>query len=241
MKWNKVRIPNLNTIKGCVNVSTTFLKSLLYYIYGCGNMDINKVKQYKKEYYQKNREDIINKVKQYRLNNLNKIKNTKNKYYLKNKLLIKKKIVENRLQINKTHSKYLKNRKENDEVFRFVVNMRSRLNKSLKYNHISYKNEKYLNCSSFEFRLHLLQQFTKKMNWENYGDYWCLDHIIPINNFNLNIEKNKYIAFNYLNTRPITFTKHKLRPLNGSDISLKRKDLILKKIKLNLGGMLCRK
>lgn len=34
-----------------------------------------------------------------------------------------------------------------------------------------------------ELRSHLERQFTKKMNWANYGSYWVIDHIYPIAQF----------------------------------------------------------
>jgi len=30
---------------------------------------------------------------------------------------------------------------------------------------------------------HLQAQFTKEMNWKNYGTYWVVDHVIPISKF----------------------------------------------------------
>ena len=35
-----------------------------------------------------------------------------------------------------------------------------------------------------ELKSHLQNQFTKDMNWGNYGDYWSIDHIIPVSAFN---------------------------------------------------------
>jgi hypothetical protein len=36
-----------------------------------------------------------------------------------------------------------------------------------------------------ELQSHLEKQFTKKMNWENRGIYWEIDHIIPIAHFDI--------------------------------------------------------
>jgi len=35
-----------------------------------------------------------------------------------------------------------------------------------------------------ELKRHLEKRFTKEMNWNNYGSFWHIDHIIPINAFN---------------------------------------------------------
>ena len=33
---------------------------------------------------------------------------------------------------------------------------------------------------------HLERQFTAGMNWENYGSYWHIDHIVPVSSFKTN-------------------------------------------------------
>lgn len=42
------------------------------------------------------------------------------------------------------------------------------------------------------------------MTWENQGkDGWHLDHIIPCKYFDLSIEENQRICFNYRNLQPL--------------------------------------
>ena len=53
------------------------------------------------------------------------------------------------------------------------------------------------------------------MNWENYGTYWEIDHIKQIITFDLNLEENQYLAFNYKNTRPLSSKENKSRPKFG--------------------------
>lgn len=38
------------------------------------------------------------------------------------------------------------------------------------------------------------------MNWENYGIYWNIDHLIPINTFDLSNPEEVKHAFNWKNT-----------------------------------------
>lgn len=42
------------------------------------------------------------------------------------------------------------------------------------------------------------------MNWDNYGDYWEIDHILPLDSFDLTISENQKTAFNYKNVQPLT-------------------------------------
>ena len=34
-----------------------------------------------------------------------------------------------------------------------------------------------------DFVTHMEKQFTGKMSWDNYGDYWNVDHITPVKHF----------------------------------------------------------
>ena len=64
--------------------------------------------------------------------------------------------------------------------------------------------KEYLGCSVKEYRYYLEKQFTPEMNWDNYGQYWEIDHIHPISKFDLgNINEIKK-AFNYTNTQPLS-------------------------------------
>ena len=49
------------------------------------------------------------------------------------------------------------------------------------------------------------------MNWDNYGEYWEIDHIKPISLFDLTIEDNMYKCFNYINTQPLEKIENKIK------------------------------
>ena len=61
----------------------------------------------------------------------------------------------------------------------------------------------YLGCTMDEYTQYLEQMFTPDMNWDNYGEYWEIDHIKPIDAFDLNEEEQLYEAFKYINTQPL--------------------------------------
>jgi hypothetical protein len=42
------------------------------------------------------------------------------------------------------------------------------------------------------------------MNWENYGSFWSIDHIIPVCKFDLTIEDEKLKCWNWSNLMPVT-------------------------------------
>jgi len=65
------------------------------------------------------------------------------------------------------------------------------------------KTVEYLGCSISEYYEYLENMFDKNMSWDNHGEYWEIDHIKPIDAFDLNDEKQIYEAFHYTNTQPL--------------------------------------
>jgi len=62
----------------------------------------------------------------------------------------------------------------------------------------------YLGCTWGEFVMHLENQFTEGMAWENRGVYgWHIDHIKPVNTFNLTDEEQIKQCWNFSNLRPL--------------------------------------
>jgi hypothetical protein len=70
-----------------------------------------------------------------------------------------------------------------------------------------FKNKKlgslqYLHCSLSQLKMWLEFQFTDDMSWENYGDVWTVDHVLPLSRFDLTNDKEQYIAFDWKNLQP---------------------------------------
>jgi hypothetical protein len=88
---------------------------------------------------------------------------------------------ENKNKISITASKYNKERKKIDSLFKLSTNTRSLISKSFSQNGYSKNSKTYqiLGCSFEEFKFHLEKQFTKGMSWNNQGQ-WHLDHIYPV-------------------------------------------------------------
>jgi hypothetical protein len=81
----------------------------------------------------------------------------------------------------------------------------ARISQALKTYQILKKDRtiEYLGCTMDEYTQYLEQMFNPDMNWDNYGEYWEIDHIKPIDAFDLNDEAQLYEAFNYTNTQPL--------------------------------------
>jgi hypothetical protein len=62
----------------------------------------------------------------------------------------------------------------------------------------------YIGCNIQYIREWFEYNFTNEMNWDNYGSYWSIDHIIPVCKFNLLLEDEKYKCWNWSNMMPVT-------------------------------------
>ena len=62
----------------------------------------------------------------------------------------------------------------------------------------------YIGCNIQFLREWFEFNFTSEMNWENYGSFWSIDHIIPVSKFDLTDEKQKLQCWNWTNLMPVT-------------------------------------
>lgn len=80
-----------------------------------------------------------------------------------------------------------------------------------------------------QLRQHLESQFTPEMSWNNQGEYWEIDHIIPQCTFKFAKPEDKefQICWSLMNLRPLEKLANRSRPKNGRDISKEQRDKIL--------------
>jgi len=89
-------------------------------------------------------------------------------------------------QIRKHMNAYVKQRREKEPKFRLDQNMRNLISYSLKGKKAGRKWKTLVNYTLKDLMEHLESQFDEKMNWENYGSYWEVDHIRPRSLFKYN-------------------------------------------------------
>ena len=97
---------------------------------------------------------------------------------------------------------YIKNRCENDPLFKFSISIRGLILCSIKgkgYKKNS-RTEEILGCDFETFKKHIERQFQKGMNWDNRNE-WHIDHIYPVS---LAKDEKHIIELNhYTNLRPM--------------------------------------
>ena len=81
------------------------------------------------------------------------------------------------------------------------TNMNYRIKKSLaaRLRTVLVKNDStmnYIGCNIQYLREWFEYNFTSEMNWDNYGSYWSIDHIIPTCKFDLTLEDEKLKVMN---------------------------------------------
>lgn len=125
--------------------------------------------------------------KQYVIDNKDKIRNQISNWHKKNR--------------DKVNNYYHNKRK--DPNYRIAHNMRSRLYDALDGRVKHKSTEKLVGCTFEQLKIYLEDQFDEHMSWENYGKYWCIDHIIPLIAYNLEDPEQLEKASHYSNLRPL--------------------------------------
>ncbi len=158
-------------------------------------------------------------AKQFRLNNPDKIKeynisNTRKqsqkKYHLKNnrKEYFKRRYLKRKLILTpeqKSKKREYKRKRRLNSIFRLRENISNSIYKVLKGKKAGKSILKYLGYTIQELRENIEKQFDKNMNWENYGKYWHLDHIIPHSLFQYNSMEDREFkeCWSLSNLRPL--------------------------------------
>ena len=170
--------------------------------------DIEKRKEYNKNYLQKNREKLLKYQKDYREEHKEELSKQKKIYtalHTEHKKTYDKKYLKiNKEIIRQKRSKYTLLKYHTDNKFKILHNLRRRLRTVLKRNKKLLPTIKLIGCSIEELKNHLESQFTDGMTWKNYGkDGWVIDHIKPCIKFNLSVLEKQKKCFNYTNLQPL--------------------------------------
>lgn len=136
-----------------------------------------------------------------------------------------------------------KYREENREIINAKKRAKNKQDNNYRLNHIissaiyrvlkGVKSERHwedlVGYNIQELKEHLESQFTSEMSWNNMGEYWEIDHIIPLNLFHYDTEQDEQFktCWSLANLRPLEKIANKSRPKDGSDMSQEIRDKIL--------------
>lgn len=144
--------------------------------------------------YEKNKSEILRRNKAYRDKNREKL----SKGWLR------------WAKENPEKLRYIQKRYEAKPRYKMARFMRNSLYRILMGDSKNSASSSILGYSASELRLHIEKQFMAGMSWENYGDVWHIDHIIPVSKL-LSDGEDSPKAINCLsNLRPI-YAKENLR------------------------------
>lgn len=133
----------------------------------------DSILEYKKSYYKDNKQNVLSRTKKWRISNIDLIRE-----YHGNRVL--------------------------SDIERVKASLRSRLNRALKGNYKSGSAIFDLGCSIDQFKVYLESKFQPGMTWGNYGlKGWHIDHIKPLDSFNLSSKEELKIACHHTNLQPL--------------------------------------
>ncbi len=125
-------------------------------------------------YHLANREDRLSKMREYQMNNRDKI------------------------------NRHLAIKKATDIQHRLRITLRSRILVALGRNYKGGSAVRDLGCSIAELKIHLENQFSEGMSWDNHGRKgWHIDHRIPLDSFDLSDREQFLKACHYTNLQPL--------------------------------------
>jgi hypothetical protein len=152
------------------------------------------------DFYQKNKISKLKYQKDYREKNKDIVDAYKKEYNIK---YLPEYYKNNREKILKYNHQYQTNKFKTDENFKIKKLLRTRFHHALKN---GLKMESVINlagCSIEEFKSHLESLFLPEMSWENHGEIWEIDHIVPCALFNLLLLEDQKKCFHYSNHQPL--------------------------------------
>lgn len=150
-----------------------------------------------RDYYKNNKEKINQKTREHYFKNLDLYKTYNKKYYQANK--------EKRREYLKT---YENSRYENDLQFKLKRILRCRLNVAIKNKYKSGSAVRDLGCSIDDLIQYLSSKFKPEMTWNNHGDVWEIDHVVPLSSFDLTDPEQLKRACHYTNLQPLLKQEH---------------------------------
>jgi len=145
-----------------------------------------KIQEYKKKWYIKNKEGVLQLQKKYiQENKAARVKYGK-EWYEKNKSHVlqqqKDYYYKNKTKKLSRQYEYTKIKRKENVIWKLHQNTSRRIRLMIQKEKST---TKLISYTFEQLKVHLENQFTKEMSWDNYGSYWHVDHRIPISKFTI--------------------------------------------------------
>lgn len=178
----------------------------------------------KKQYEREHKEEANARKKKYVENNPEKRLEQSRAYYHRNKEVVKLKAKANKGKTNKWRREY----NATHPQARIAHNLRTSIGRVIIGKSKGGRLCKLLGCDMDFYKKHLELYFEEGMSWQNYGNgigKWCIDHIKPLESFDLEDEIEVKAAFHWSNTRPMWYSLNcaKGAKYNGIDYRIHNK------------------
>ena len=172
------------------------------------------VKKYNRIYKETHKDSIKIRRAMYQSDNKDKKALWDRRYYVKNSEDIKQRVKDwksnNLLHSRQQHNEHNKKRRSLDLDFKFICNLRRHMARVFKGESKKLHSLEYCDYNPEEFKDYIEKQFQEGMSWDNWTiDGWHLDHIKPISKFNFfnndgseNLEQIRE-CFSLINLQPL--------------------------------------
>lgn len=156
--------------------------------------------EYLKRYRRANREKVLANQRRYRERTADK----QREYSLRSRRKHGDKILAANKEWRRQNPDYHAERYKSDDQYRLARILSSRFRGALRGNHKSGRAVELLGCTIEEFKRHIEAQWQPGMTWGNHRRYgWHIDHIRPLNSFDLSDPEQQAMACHYTNLQPL--------------------------------------
>ena len=177
-----------------------------------------KIAKQKKEYKKKNKEHLEACHKQWKKENREHIKKYnqgwkkenrehvseyQKEYRTENKERLSTQEASHRRQNRDKYNENQRRRKKEDPIFAIHCNVRRTTKRVIERGFRRGSAVRDMGCTGEEAKKHLESLFDEHMTWENYGEYWHIDHIYPLAAANLKDRVEFLAAVNWRNLQPL--------------------------------------